>query len=232
MELSLESDAEALWQDALDLLAAQQRVPESVLAMLRNCRPESMTDGVLHVTTPMRLVLKTVSKNAGVVEECLTQAAFEPMRLEISFAPAQAAAPAQAPASSMSREEARAWMADVEGTARTTEERPTPRSIAEDTWDERRAQEAREEENRRRRERNPLVEDIAGATSKLTFERFVRGEENDIAYQAALQVANGMNSTYNPLFIYGKSGLGKTHLLRAIQNYIARNAPSPGSKLF
>ena len=226
MELSLESDAEALWQDALDLLAAQQRVPESVLAMLRNCRPESMTDGVLHVTTPMRLVLKTVSKNAGVVEECLTQAAFEPMRLEISFAPAQAAAPAQAPASSMSREEARAWMADVEGTARAAEERPTPRSIAEDTWDERRAQEAREEENRRRRERNPLVEDIAGATSKLTFERFVRGEENDIAYQAALQVANGMNSTYNPLFIYGKSGLGKTHLLRAIQNYIARNDPS------
>ena len=133
MELSLESDAEALWQDALDLLAAQQRVPESVLAMLRNCRPESMTDGVLHVTTPMRLVLKTVSKNAGVVEECLTQAAFEPMRLEISFAPAQAAAPAQAPASSMSREEARAWMADVEGTARAAEERPTPRSIAEST---------------------------------------------------------------------------------------------------
>ena len=144
----------------------------------------------------------------------------------LSFAPAQAAAPAQAPASSMSREEARAWMADVEGAARAAEERPTPRSIAEDTWDERRAQEAREEENRRRRERNPLVEDIAGATSKLTFERFVRGEENDIAYQAALQVANGMNSTYNPLFIYGKSGLGKTHLLRAIQNYIARNDPS------
>lgn len=220
MELSLESDAEALWQDTLDLLSQQQRLPESVLAMLRNCTPVSMDDGVLKLTTPMRLVLKNVSKNAGVVEECLTQAAFEPMRLEVSFAPA---APAQegAPArSSMSRAEADAWAAD------TADVRATPRSIVEDTWDERRAAEAREEENRRRRARNPLVEDISQATSKLTFDRFVRGDENDIAYQAALQVANGMNSTYNPLFIYGKSGLGKTHLLRAIQNYVARNDPS------
>ena len=102
MELSLESDAEALWQDTLDLLAAQAKVPESVLAMLRNCTPTSMEGGVMRLETPMRLVLKTVSKNAAVVEECLTQAAFEPMRLEVSFAPGAAAAPrAQSPSSSM-----------------------------------------------------------------------------------------------------------------------------------
>ena len=221
MELSLESDAEALWQDTLDLLSDQRGLPESVLAMLRNCTPVSMEGGVLKITTPMRLVLKTVSKNAAVVEECLTQAAFEPMRLEISFSPSPSRAE-QAPArSSMSREEVAAWNAET-GDAPLS----TPRSIVEDTWDERRAERVREEENRRRRARNPLVEEISDATSKLTFERFVRGDENDIAYQAALQVANGMNSTYNPLFIYGKSGLGKTHLLRAIQNYIARNDPS------
>ncbi len=224
MELSLESDAEALWQDTLDLLAAQAKVPESVLAMLRNCTPTSMEGGVMRLETPMRLVLKTVSKNAAVVEECLTQAAFEPMRLEVSFAPGAAAVPrAQSPSSSMSREEVAAWTAETSRVAAPVA--PAPRSIVEDTWDERRA-DARDEELRRRRERNPLVEDISPATSKLTFERFVRGDENDIAYQAALQVANGMNSTYNPLFIYGKSGLGKTHLLRAVQNYIARNDPS------
>ena len=223
MELSLESDAEALWQDALDLLAAQARLPESVLAMLRNCTPTSMEGGVLRLETPMRLVLKNVSKNAAVVEECLTQAAFEPMRLEVAFAPGAGAAPRpQTPSSSMSREEVAAWTAE---TSQPPARAAAPRSIAEDTWDERRA-DARDEELRRRRERNPLVEDISPATSKLTFERFVRGDENDIAYQAALQVANGMNSTYNPLFIYGKSGLGKTHLLRAVQNYIARNDPS------
>ncbi|MBM6774460.1 DnaA ATPase domain-containing protein [Olsenella profusa] len=219
MDISLESDAEALWQDALDLLA-DRSLPEAVLAMLRNCVPVGMDDGVLRLETPMRLVLKTVSKNAPTIEECLTQAAFQPMRLEISFAAGKA--PAPRPTSTMTRAEAESWNADTTPGAQV----PAPRTLIEDTWDERAAVAEREEENRRRRARNPLVEDISEATSKLTFDRFVRGEENDIAYQAALQVANGMNSTYNPLFIYGKSGLGKTHLLRAIQNYIARNDPS------
>ncbi|WP_455139382.1 DnaA ATPase domain-containing protein [Thermophilibacter sp.] len=223
MELSLESDAEALWQDTLDLLAARE-LPEATLAMLRNCAPTSMADGTLRLETPMRLVLKTVSKNTSLIEECLTQAAFEPMRLEVSFAPASSPARAQAPSSSMSRAEVDRWTAAT--AAPRAWEGTTTRTIAEDTWDEDRAAAERAEEARRRRERNPLVEDISHTASKLTFERFVRGDENDIAYQASLQVANGMNSTYNPLFIYGKSGLGKTHLLRAIQNYIAVNDPS------
>ena len=222
MELSFETDAEALWQDTLDILSSRD-LPEAVLAMLRNCEPVGMEGGSLRLQTSMRLVHKTVAKNAEVIEEALSQAAFEPIRLEVSFSPTTTSqATPVARSSSMTREEADRWASETsQAQARET----TPRPIIEDTWDESAVRE-REAENRRRRERNPLVEDISDATSKLTFERFVRGEENDIAYQAALQVANGMNSTYNPLFIYGKSGLGKTHLLRAVQNYIARNDPS------
>ena len=222
MELSLESDAEALWQDTLDLLAARE-LPEAVLAMLRNCKPVGMENGELRLETPMRLVVKTVAKNQPLIEECVSQAAFEPMHLTVDFV--QATAPEHARGSVMTRDEADRWIAETE--SRPSFKPVTPsRAIMEDTWDEGAAISAREEENRRRRARNPLVEDISATTSKLTFERFVRGEENDIAYQAALQVANGMNTTYNPLFIYGKSGLGKTHLLRAVQNYIAHNDPS------
>lgn len=76
----------------------------------------------------------------------------------------------------------------------------------------------------RPRKKNPLVEDVTPAGSLLTFDRFVEGPQNKFAFDAAKQVANG-NRNYNPLFIYGKSGLGKTHLLRAIQNYIAQNDP-------
>lgn len=75
--------------------------------------------------------------------------------------------------------------------------------------------------------KNPYQETVPNVVgSKLTFDRFVQGEENMFAFQAAQQVACGINSqSYNPLFIYSKSGLGKTHLLRAIQNYIIQNDP-------
>ena len=76
----------------------------------------------------------------------------------------------------------------------------------------------------RPKKKNPLIEDVTPTDSQLTFDRFVEGPQNKFAFDAAKQVANG-NRNYNPLFIYGKSGLGKTHLLRAIQNYIAQNDP-------
>lgn len=81
-----------------------------------------------------------------------------------------------------------------------------------------------EEPTRKERRPNPLVEDPGDTNSRLTFDRFVEGPQNKFAFDAAKQVANGSRN-YNPLFIYGKSGLGKTHLLRAIQNYIAQNDP-------
>lgn len=63
-------------------------------------------------------------------------------------------------------------------------------------------------------------------TSTLTFENFVIGDSNRMAYSMAVDVAEMPGKTpLNPLFIYGKSGLGKTHLMRAIQNYICETQP-------
>ena len=62
--------------------------------------------------------------------------------------------------------------------------------------------------------------------TELTFENFVVGNENKFAHAAALAVANNPAVAYNPFFIYGKSGLGKTHLLCAIANEIRKNNPS------
>ncbi|HEY1444004.1 MAG TPA: chromosomal replication initiator protein DnaA [Acidimicrobiales bacterium] len=58
---------------------------------------------------------------------------------------------------------------------------------------------------------------------KFTFETFVAASSNRLAHAAAQAVAETPGRSYNPLFIYGESGLGKTHLLHAIGNYVTEN---------
>ncbi len=60
----------------------------------------------------------------------------------------------------------------------------------------------------------------------LTFESFVTGKANQLARAAAIQVASNLGNSYNPLFLYGGVGLGKTHLIHAIGNEVLSETPS------
>ena len=77
---------------------------------------------------------------------------------------------------------------------------------------------AREEEVRAP-QKNNLIENF-------TFETFVEGKSNHIALAASRQIGDGLKNSYNPLFIYGGVGLGKTHLMHAVGNEIIRKDPS------
>ncbi|WP_041068569.1 chromosomal replication initiator protein DnaA [Candidatus Ishikawella capsulata] len=58
---------------------------------------------------------------------------------------------------------------------------------------------------------------------RYTFDSFIDGKSNNLAYQIAFDIAYNVNQQYNPLFLYGSTGLGKTHLLHAIGNIISKN---------
>ena len=69
------------------------------------------------------------------------------------------------------------------------------------------------------------TETIVDADYEFTFDTFIVGSSNKFAHAASLAVATNPGRAYNPLFIYGNSGLGKTHLLYAIRNEIQKNDP-------
>ena len=207
-----DSDAAILWDDVLALLEGRG-LPAATLAMFRSCQALSLDDEALHIGTSMGFAQRRIAQQSEIIEEALAEAAFEPLSVVVELIKGREPKPIET-GSTITAAELGAMDTSISGGRSTVvQEAPAP-APAEPVSPE------------GRRRSNPLFEEVPEGGSKLTFDRFVAGEENMLALDAAKQVANGENKSYNPLFIYGKSGLGKTHLLRAIQNYITSNDPS------
>lgn len=70
------------------------------------------------------------------------------------------------------------------------------------------------------------IEDHSKLNPNLTFETFVTGKANQLARAASIQVAYNPGTSYNPMFLYGGVGLGKTHLIHAIGNHLLKEKPN------
>ena len=76
-----------------------------------------------------------------------------------------------------------------------------------------------------RKNEPPGIRHVSNINLDFTFDTFVEGKSNQLAKAASLQVAENSGGAYNPLFLYGGVGLGKTHLMHAIGNLILEKNP-------
>ncbi|MGE3920864.1 MAG: DnaA/Hda family protein, partial [Gammaproteobacteria bacterium] len=71
-----------------------------------------------------------------------------------------------------------------------------------------------------------ITKNESNLNKSFTFDNFVEGKSNQLARAAAMQVAENAGKAYNPMYIYGGVGLGKTHLLHAVGNFILKKNPN------
>ena len=234
MEPMTESDAEILWRDVCDAMR-RRSTPPNIMAMLDGCEPLNLTEDTLTVSTS-RFARRHIQNNLEAIETCIEESAFMPIHLNIENRSVQQPARSDARSQNAAEQPGQTTDASEYQRAEFSGAQQTQRGFQQPA-----SSSAGQPENPsqavsavpkpkrlshwERRKRNSLMDDIPRSDSKLTFDRFIEADENHYALDYAKQVANGEPMAPNPLFIYGKSGLGKTHLLKAIQNYIMENDP-------
>jgi chromosomal replication initiator protein len=194
-----------LWTRSCERLAAE--LPEQQFnTWIRPLLPPHVEDGgaeaagmVVCLRAPNRFKLDWIrSQYAARIEGALAEVAGKPVRLELMLAPREA--PLRMP------------LVMAAGTAVPVDDSLAPRDPASAA---------------RRADRAPAppAATVHKLNSTLTFDNLVPGRANDMARTAALHVAGAPGGRYNPLFIYGGVGLGKTHLVHAVGNALLKDRP-------
>ena len=190
----------SVWQSCLYVL--QDELPSQQFSMwVRPLQAES-TEDTLTIYAPNRFVLDWVREkylnriNELLVEICGDEA--PELRFDVGSKPILNAQVASAPAASEAS-------APVSAQHTTEKQQPKPEKAAV--------------------EPAPKSGYKSNIKENYTFDSFVEGKSNQLAKAAATQVADNPGSAFNPVFIYGGTGLGKTHLLHAVGNGIMANKP-------
>ena len=194
-----------LWSRGCERLAAE--LPEQQFnTWIRPLAPPQVNDGgesglVACLRVPNRFKLDWIrSQYAGRIENALADVAGQPVRLELMLAPREL------PVRPVLATAANAAQARGSTDAEPAPARPAPARAAASASP-------------------PPAATVHRLNASLTFETLVAGRANQMARTAALHVAGAPGVMYNPLFIYGGVGLGKTHLVHAVGNALLKDRP-------
>jgi len=210
------SDLLKIWQHVTTALQTDPRVSPQQMAFLRLTRPLALVNGTAVLAVPNDLTKEIIeTRLRESIVTVLSDSLDQSVQLAITVSPDATAAaadheemlvPTDAAVDGASSEDQRNWV--LHGSRDTDVPQAIGSSPAQLTGTG----------SRRLRDAHRNVEP-ARLNPKYTFDTFVIGASNRFAHAASVAVAEAPAKAYNPLFVYGDSGLGKTHLLHAIGDY-------------
>ena len=201
------NDAIDLWRRCTETL--RQQAPAAWQTSLASLSPSRIDQDALILSVPGTVLREHIaSRYLGLISEVASKAAEQPLEVRIEVTPVENLVAQE----TLLLEDTSADQTHRDGVGRPEQKRRGStgpggaRSIRSHQGDHE-------------------TRTVVGIDPRDTFDAFVIGSSNRFAHAAALSVAEDPGHHYNPLFIHGEAGLGKTHLLHAIGNYVCTNLP-------